>query len=130
MADTTAPTLQRTLPADNATGVSVTGNLGLVFNEAVRPGPGLIKIYKSDGTLFHTIAASDTSQVTVEGRGRVSIDPSVPLLGGTGYYVSSKLAPSRTSRVTTIQVCRLRPRSTSRPRDRAGTFLPTSLRRY
>jgi Ca2+-binding RTX toxin-like protein len=88
MADTTAPILQRTLPADNATGVSVTSNLGLGFSEAVRAGSGLIKIYTSGGTLFHTIAANDTSQVTIDGTGtRVMIDPSVTLLGGTGYYV-------------------------------------------
>src|SRR5262245_34062076 len=87
MADTAAPLLQRTSPADNATGVSVSANLGLAFSEAVRAGSGLIKIYKSDGTLFKSIAANDTSQVTVDSVGRVTINPNVNLLAGTSFYV-------------------------------------------
>jgi len=86
MADITAPALLRTSPADNATGVSVTSDLTLGFSEAVSAGSGLIKIYKSDGTLFHTIAANDTAQVSVVSA-RVTINPSVDLLAGTSYYV-------------------------------------------
>ena len=88
MADITAPTLLQTSPSDNATGVSVTSNLRLGFSEAVNATSGLIKIYKSDGTLFHTIAANDTSQVLFDStKARVTIDPSVSLLAGTSYYV-------------------------------------------
>ena len=43
--DMTAPLLQQTLPADNSTGVSVTANLSLVFNEAVKANSGFIRIY-------------------------------------------------------------------------------------
>ena len=63
MADTIAPLLQRIAVADNTTSVAVTSNLALLFSEAVKAGSGLIKIYKSEGTLFHSIAANDTSQV-------------------------------------------------------------------
>ena len=88
MADVTAPTLLQMSPSDNATGVSVTSNLRLGFSEAVNATSGLIKIYKSDGTLFHTIAANDTSQVFFDStKARVTIDPSVSLLAGTSYYV-------------------------------------------
>ena len=88
MADTTAPLLQRALPADDTTGVSVTANLGLEFNEAMKVGSGLIKIYKSDGTLFRSIAANDTSQVSIDSTGtRVIVNPSVSLLAGTSFYV-------------------------------------------
>ena len=87
MVDTAAPLLERTLPADNATGISVSANLGLAFSEAVRAGSGLIKIYKADGTLFKSIAANDTSQVTVDSAGRVTINPNVNLLAGTSFYV-------------------------------------------
>ncbi len=59
-----APLLQQTLPADNATGVAVTANFGLAFDQAVKAGSGFIRIYKADGTLFHSIAITDTSQVT------------------------------------------------------------------
>jgi methionine-rich copper-binding protein CopC len=88
MADTIAPLLLRTAPADNAIGVAVTANLTLGFSETVRAGSGLIKIYKSDGTLFHSVAANDISQVSFDLTGqRVLIDPSISLLAGTGYYV-------------------------------------------
>ena len=88
MADIIAPTLVQTSPSDNATGVSVTSNLRLGFSEAVNATSGLIKIYKSDGTLVYTIAANDTSQVSLDStKTKVTIDPSVSLLAGTSYYV-------------------------------------------
>ena len=85
----TAPLLQQSSPLDNATGVAVTANLVLVFNEAVRAGSGYLRIYKSDGTLFHSIAITDTSQVTFStaAPARVLINPNIDLLPGTGYYV-------------------------------------------
>jgi large repetitive protein len=86
MADITAPTLLLTSPSDNATGVSTTSNLTLAFSEAVSVGSGLIKIYQSDGTLFHTIAVNDASQVMLASA-RVVINPSVTLLAGTSHYV-------------------------------------------
>jgi len=59
-----------------------------VFNEQVKAGSGLIHIYRSDGTLFHSIAANDSSQVTLQRRGEiVVIDPNVSLAPGTNYYV-------------------------------------------
>jgi hypothetical protein len=42
--DRNAPQLQPTTPADNATGVAVTANLILTFNEAVKAGSGSIQI--------------------------------------------------------------------------------------
>lgn len=82
-----APLLQQSSPLDNATGVSPTTNIGLIFNENVRAASGFIRIYKSDGTLFHSIAITDTSQITFVGGNRVAINPSVNLLSGTGYYI-------------------------------------------
>ena len=58
------------------------------FSEIVKAGSDLIKIYKADGTLVHSIAASDTSQVTFNPtKPIVMIDPSITLLAGTSYYV-------------------------------------------
>jgi len=62
----TAPLLQQSTPLDDATGVATTANLRLIFNQAVKVGSGFIRIYKSDGTLFHSIAVTDTSQVTFD----------------------------------------------------------------
>src|SRR5262245_46598559 len=83
----TAPLLQQATPSDDATGVATTANLRLAFNQAVKAGSGFIRIYKSDGTLFHSIGVTDASQVTFDTSGRVTINPSIDLLSGTGYYV-------------------------------------------
>src|SRR5687767_2292820 len=85
-----APLLQQTSPADNLSNVAVTANLVLTFDQTPRIGTsGTIRIYKSDGTLFHTISVPDPSQVSLESaRGqRVIINPNVDLEPATGYYV-------------------------------------------
>ena len=86
-----APLLQQTTPSDNASGVAVTANLALYFDEIVQLGTsGTIRIYKSDGTLFHTMPVTDASQVSLEAASRprkVIINPNVDLQPGTGYYV-------------------------------------------
>ena len=83
------PVLLQTQPADNSTGIAVTANLGLNFNEAVKAGSGFIRIYKSDGTLVHSISITDATQITFPAATptRVIINPSVDLVAGTGYYV-------------------------------------------
>jgi hypothetical protein len=85
------PVLQQTSPADNLSGVAVTANLVLTFDQIVMLGTsGTIRIYESDGTLFHTISVTDATQVSLEG-GRqpmkVTINPNVNLDPGTSYYV-------------------------------------------
>jgi methionine-rich copper-binding protein CopC len=47
--DRSAPQLQQTTPADNATDVPVNANLILTFNEAVKAGVGNIVIRDADG---------------------------------------------------------------------------------
>ena len=86
-----APLLQQTSPADNLSNVAVTANLVLTFNQIVKLGTsGSIRIYKSDGTLVHTISITDASQVSLEIGSRpekVTINPNIDLQPGTGYYV-------------------------------------------
>ena len=86
-----APLLQQTSPADNLSNVAVTANLVLTFNQIVKLGTsGTIRIYKSDGTLVHTISITDASQVSLEIGSRpekVTINPNIDLQPGTGYYV-------------------------------------------
>ncbi len=77
-----APLLQQTSPADNLSNVAVTANLVLTFDQTLRLGTsGTIRIYKSDGTLFHTISVTDPSQVSLEssqaGRRSSSIPTSI-----------------------------------------------------
>lgn len=86
--DIHAPLLVATSPADNAINVAVGANLVLTFNETVKAGTGTIKIWRADGTLVRSIAATDTTQVTVVGKA-VTINPLTDLsTAGVGYYVT------------------------------------------
>lgn len=86
-ADTTAPSLLSSTPADDAIGVAPATHLALTFSEAVQAGTGSIVIYNSNGTVARTISATDTSQVTVSGSS-VTINPSSDLTAGSTYYVN------------------------------------------
>jgi serralysin len=84
--DEVAPTLVSSSPADEAGAVAVSANLVLNFSETMLRGTGNIVIYKADGTVALTIAASDTAQVAISGS-KVTINPASNLDAGTGYYV-------------------------------------------
>lgn len=86
-ADTTAPTLSSSTPADNATNVAVTDNIALTFNETVQAGTGSILLKKtSDNTTVATISITDGAQITISGS-TVTINPTSNLDSNTGYYV-------------------------------------------
>lgn len=84
-ADTTAPRLLATSPADGASAVSANTNLTLEFNEAVRAGTGNITI--TGGGSTRNIAITDTSQVSFNGS-TLSINPSTDLARNTTYTVT------------------------------------------
>lgn len=84
--DTSNPLLLSSTPADNASTVAVGANIVLAFNESVVAGSGNITIYNSDGSVFSTIAANDTSKVTIS-NGTVTVNPSSDLAASTAYYV-------------------------------------------
>ncbi len=84
--DAVAPIISSLSPADNSTGVAVGANVVLTFNEAVRAGTGNVVIYNANGTVFRTIAVTDTTQVTFSGS-TMTINPAVNLAAGAGYYV-------------------------------------------
>lgn len=86
-ADTAAPQLQSLSPADGAAAVTVGANLVLGFNEAVRAGSGTINLYEADGTLWRSIAASDTLQLRFNGS-TVTIDPAANLPASRNFYVT------------------------------------------
>lgn len=85
IADSAAPTLSWSLPADSGTGVANIDNITLYFNEAVEAGTGNIVISNGTGDT-RTIAVTDTTQVTFSGN-RVTINPTAELANNTGYYV-------------------------------------------
>jgi len=85
-ADTTPPTASSFSPADNATGVAISANLVVNFNEVIQKGTGPIVIKKvSDNSVVETIAVTALN-VTVSGS-QLTIDPTANLGQGTDYYV-------------------------------------------
>ena len=87
VADTTAPTLSSSSPADNATAVAVGSNIVLNFSEAVDVETGNITIKKtSDNSTVETIDVT-SAQVTGTGTTAITINPGSDLSGETEYYV-------------------------------------------
>ena len=87
--DTEAPWLTQILPVDDATNVPIEGNLIFRFSETVAAGSGNLEIrHSSDGSLFKSIALSDTSQVQFQTSPYfVTVNPNVNLELNTGYYI-------------------------------------------
>ena len=84
--DSTAPLLDSSTPADNATAIAVGSNIVLTFDENVQAGTGNISIRRSDNNnLFEAIDVT-SGQVSITG-GVVTINPASNLLAATQYYV-------------------------------------------
>jgi methionine-rich copper-binding protein CopC len=84
VADTIVPTLLSTSPLDNATGVSISSNITMTFNEPIKAGTGNIVI--SNGTDIRTIDVADSSQVTIS-NATVTINPTTNLNGNSSYNI-------------------------------------------
>jgi hypothetical protein len=84
-ADTAAPRLQSSTPADNAVGVQPSSDLTLVFNETVRAGSGNI-ILTGGGTTLQ-IPVTDTQQVSFSGE-VMTINPVNNLAANTAYALT------------------------------------------
>jgi methionine-rich copper-binding protein CopC len=88
--DIIAPTLQSSIPADNANPVLANANIVLKFSESVAAGMGNIKISNAVGnavgTDVRTISITDSSQVTIN-KDTVTINPTLDFMGGSAYSV-------------------------------------------
>lgn len=85
--DTTNPTVSTLSPADNATGVSVSANLVITFDENVDRETGNIVIKKtSDDSTVETIDVT-SGQVTGTGTTTITINPASNFSELTEYYV-------------------------------------------
>ncbi|WP_170147892.1 Calx-beta domain-containing protein [Marinoscillum furvescens] len=86
------PTLSSSTPSDNATGVSVSANLVLTFNENIQFGTGFIQLKQSsdDAAIFSIDAANPTatSNVASISGSVLTINPGSDLSASTGYYLS------------------------------------------
>lgn len=85
-ADTTAPTLTASAPADGAVGIAPGANLVLNFSELVTIGSGKITISDGAGDT-RVIDVTDASQVTLSGQS-LTINPAADLKLGATYQVS------------------------------------------
>ncbi|MFC3803903.1 Ig-like domain-containing protein [Cohnella sp. GCM10012308] len=85
--DTTAPTVTSVSPADNATNVSATTNLSIVFSEnVVAKNANIIVKNEKDDAVVASIKANNTELVTVADK-NVTIKTSDLLKKGVSYYV-------------------------------------------
>ena len=82
--DTTAPAVTAFSPADNATGVFPSSDLVFTVSETSVLGTGNVTIRKDDGTVVATIAATDSSQVSLAGS-TLTINPTANLAPSTHY---------------------------------------------
>jgi len=83
--DTTAPVFSAVTPADNTSSIVENSNIVLTFVESIIVGSGNIVISNSAGDT-RTIAATDTSQVSINGN-TVTINPSSDFKAGYSYSV-------------------------------------------
>lgn len=82
----TGPTIVSLSPVNNASGVPISSNLTMTFNEAVTTASGNIYIVRnSDDAIVKTIAASSQSVVT--NGAIVTIDLPADLTSGVAYHV-------------------------------------------
>ena len=86
VADVAAPTLSSSSPADNATGVAVSANIVLTFNENVVAGSGNITLKKSSDNSTVQAMPIDGGNVTISGN-TVTINPTANLDSSEGYYL-------------------------------------------
>lgn len=86
--DVTPPVLTASpfVPADNATGVSLTTNLSATFNENVQPGTGVIELFDGSNTLVEAFDVASSPNVTVT-NAVVTINPTSDLTLNQSYYV-------------------------------------------
>ncbi|MDP2593249.1 MAG: Ig-like domain-containing protein [bacterium] len=85
--DFTNPTVSTLSPLDEATGVTLTSNLVITFDEAVDVETGNITIKKvSDDSTVETIAVG-SANVTGTGTTTITIDPTNELNYQTEYYI-------------------------------------------
>ena len=86
-ADSTPPTVTVFSPADESTGVVITGNIVVTFSEAIQRGTGSILLKNATGTTIETFDAASSSQLLISGS-TLTIDPTNALANDTNYYVT------------------------------------------
>jgi len=81
-----APTVTTFSPVDEATGVAVSANIVVTFNEAIQRGTGSIMLKTSAGAVVATYDAATSSNLSISGS-TLTINPTADLGYSTGYKV-------------------------------------------
>ena len=89
IADTTAPTVNTSTPADGATGVAVDHNIVVDFSEAIQRGAGTVAIHSGsvDGPVLESYDAATSTNLAISGI-TLTINPTENLLNSSHYYVT------------------------------------------
>lgn len=87
LADSIAPTLLTSSPADDMTGVALTPTLTLTFSESVKAGTGAIQLVRTSDSTVMEIFSPGGAQTAISGA-IVTITPTVTLANNTGYHLS------------------------------------------
>ena len=83
------PTLSSSSPADGATGIGVSDNIVLSFNEVISTaGSGIISILKSSDNSLVESFAGNSGNVSGAGSTTITINPTSDLDASTSYYVN------------------------------------------
>ncbi len=79
------PQLMNSIPPDDTSGFSVDRDIELWFDEIVEAGKG--NIILSNGIDTRIIPINDSTQVTIGGRSKITINPTEDLVPNTTYHV-------------------------------------------
>lgn len=90
--DTIAPSLSSSTPADDSTGISISNNISLIFNQNISAGTGSI-ILLSNGTVIESFdvaggTGSNGGTISFNGTTGITVNPIADLSNSTGYYIN------------------------------------------
>lgn len=85
LVDQTPPTLVSSVPVDNASGISLTQNITLTFNENISMGTGFINLFDSNDNLIQSVT-NGSPGLTVTGS-QIVWNPTANFIQNTSYYV-------------------------------------------
>ncbi|VAW28617.1 hypothetical protein MNBD_BACTEROID06-276, partial [hydrothermal vent metagenome] len=87
--DTVIPTVNSLTPNDDSFNYRVDGNLIIEFAEDIQPPTtGFIRIFDAGGTQFAQYDLATAPEVSFNGTDQLTINPTVDLAVGTGYYIT------------------------------------------
>ncbi|NTU53697.1 MAG: DUF4347 domain-containing protein, partial [Chlorobiaceae bacterium] len=87
--DTILPSVTSYNPSDGATGVALSNNITVTFNESIQRGTGTIELRSGSatGTVIESFNAASSNRLTISGAA-LTIDPASYLASNTHYFLT------------------------------------------